>query len=572
VSTLLQTASGLTREEVSGLSSAERGLLYDWTREQSGGATRTFIPAAVRRMPLETRMMFAQSEERTAFWQERERRRVRSNTADSFFYFVNQYGHVQPPKGKPQPFITWPAQRKVALAMVTEPKLALPKARRMGISWLAMHYVDWTCEHNPLTDFARCLILSKGQDDAKEMLKRVKAVHENQPEWLRGPVSTDNTQEVYFGNASVKSLPATESAARSETATLVILDEFAFVRNKQAAGINTAVEPTVEGAAGQGGQILYISSGNGEVGNGAEFAQICRTAERGEGDVRMVFLAASERPDRDKATLEAKRAKDDRAVVEYAETLDEALAGDKTVNVYPKSHVSAAEYIGKRFETYPQLDRLYEQGVEWGTDWGDFQTFTLYAVGLPGAGLFVFDELVQQHMEPQQASTNIVRHDPGGVLARDGGKLRAIASRQDASPAGTNATYASVVRAHRDMPEYTGRIPGQTVRIPFGEFKQGGKDRGKANTIGFLQWLFKRSQDFAEGDKTLDEAHGIIAIHPRCKLLLAQLRNLERDPSTGKVKKPALDPNHPEIGDHGPDALVALSSLPRAVQWTKQSI
>lgn len=566
------SSTGLTKDEVNTLNRAERAVLYNWTRENSGGRNHDFIPGAIRRMSLETRMTLARDPMLTDHWRERERRRVKLNTPEAFYYYVNQYGHVLPPKGKPQPFITWPSQRRVAFVMCTAEKAAFPKARRMGISWMAMHYVDWICEHNPLTDYARALVLSKGISDAKEMVKRVKSVNEFQPEWLRSSITTDNTEEVHFGTASVKSLPATAGAARSETASLVVLDEFGFVRNGQAPAINVAVEPTVEGSNGQGGQIFYISSGNGEVGDGAEFASICRKAEAKTNDVVMVFLPASDRPDRDMEKIGAKRASSDGAVVEYAETLDEALQGDKTVHVYPRSDISAAVRLGTLLHDWEGVDSLYEEGFEWGTDWGDFQTFTVYAVGLPGGGLYIVDELPQQHMEPQDASINIVAHDPGGIRDSDGGKMRAIASRQDASPAGTNSTYASVVRRKREDPEYKGRIPDTCMRIPFGEFKQGGKDRGKADTIGFLRWLFKRARKHVDDDKPIGEVHGVIAIHPRCKLLIEQLRNLERDPKTGKVKKPPLDPKRPEIGDHGPDAVVALASVPRAVQWTRQQL
>jgi hypothetical protein len=559
------TPSGLRRADLELLTHAERALLFDWTIEQCGGKNRDFIPQAVRRMPLETRLMLASDEVLTAHWQERERRRV----GKSFMYFVEGYGHVQPPTGNPVPFIPWPIQRPMLELLPVVEQAAFPKARRMGVSWGGMHYVDWVCEHNPATTYARCLILSKGLDDAKEMLRRVKSINELQPVWLRREIEgTDNLSEAHFGNASVKSLPATPRAARSETATLVVLDEFAFVPNGKAGAIRVAVEPTVEG----GGQIFYMSSGNGEVGDGAEFARICRDAERGENDVRLLFLPASSLPDRTGEFLEKKRASDARMIVEYAETLDEALQGDMTVHVYPRSQVAAAQVLGERLWNSSELQAMLEQGIEWGTDWGDFQTFTVYAIGLPGAGLYIIDELVQPHVEPEQASANIIDRDPAEMRAADGGRLNAIASRQDASPAGTNATFAAVLRKRRELPEHRGRVPEQAMRIPFGEYKQGGNDRGKANTIGFLRWLLRRTQEFVESGAPIEQANGVIAFHPRCKLLLEQMRNLERDPKTGKVKKPALDPKRPEIGDHGPDALVALASVPRAVQWTAQTI
>lgn len=546
------------------LTHGERRTVGEWCQSQAGGMRRDFLPRAIRRMPVETMLRLSGDEGLTRLWQARERSRIEQ----SFPYMVESYGVLQPPRGKPVPFDPWPCQRPVLHALATEPALVLPKARRMGISWATMHLVLWTCSLGPDASHARALILSKGLDDAKEMLKRVKFAHEHLPEFLRAAVmgDTDNTQEVSYGQASVKSLPATSGAARSETATLVVCDEFAFVRNRQAEGIRIAVEPTIEG----GGRIVYCSSGNGEVGDGAEFARLCRTAQRGEdGAPAMIFLPASERPDRSSSWLDERR--EQGLIAEYAETLDEALAGDRTIHIYEPSWIEAAVRLGSDIEASPSMMKeLLEQGFEWGTDWGDFQTVTVYALGLPGGGLFIVDELFQAHVEPQQASEAIVMHDPGGYRHRDGGKLPAIRSNQDASPAGTNATYASVLRRLRGEPALRHRLPETAVRIPFGEFKQGGGDRGKANTVGFLRWLFQRSAEHVAAERPPTEAHGVIALAPRTTLLARQLRNLERDPETGKVRKPSLDPKRPELGDHGPDGLVALAAVPRAVEWTAQ--
>lgn len=555
--------TGLSLEDVVALTPSERALLRDWTIEQSGGDERDFLPNAIRRMSLDVRMKLAASETLTRAWHAREIQRVSS----SFVYFTEQYGSLQPPKGPPIPFTLWPAQIPAAHALATSAVVALPKARRMGISWLAMHRVDWIVEHDPEGEYARALILSKGLGDAKEMLKRVKAIHALQPPWMRAPADdTDNTQEWHARHASVKSLPATEAAARSETASIVILDEFAFVRNRGAEGIRIAAEPTAEG----GGQIVYVSTGNGEVGDGAEFARLCRLAQTGAPEApTMVFLPASARPDRSAQMIAARH--EDGMVAEYAETLDQALAGDRTIHVYEPSWLDAAQHVARDLESDAKLMRhLIEQGFEWGTDWGDFQTFTVYGVDLPGGGVFIVDELIQPHTEPENASESIILHDPAGHRAPDSGKAHAIRSNQDAAPAGTNATYAQVLRRLRDRPEYAGRLPEQALRIPFGQYKQAGGDRGIADTVGYLRWAFTRTAKHVADGKGARDLHGGIAVSPRCTLLLRQLRNLERDPDTGKVRKPPLDPKRPEIGDHGPDALVALCAVPRAVNWTMQ--
>jgi hypothetical protein len=44
------------------------------------------------------------------------------------------------------------------------------------------------------------------------------------------------------------------------------------------------------------------------------------------------------------------------------------------------------------------------------------------------------------------------------------------------------------------------------------------------------------------------------------------MRELKRDPDTGKIQKPVLNPRDPKAGDHGPDGLVALLA-DRAKRW-----
>jgi hypothetical protein len=108
--------------------------------------------------------------------------------------------------------------------------------------------------------------------------------------------------------------------------------------------------------------------------------------------------------------------------------------------------IRAAAEIGRLLGA--RLPELAEDGVEWGIDWGDFQTFAVYAVGLPNGGLYVFDEVILPHVEPTKASEQIIYRDPAGL---HGATLKSSA---DAAPKGTNNTFASVLReAYNAKPE-----------------------------------------------------------------------------------------------------------------------
>lgn len=554
------TPTAINRAQLLELPYDEKLAIAEWQKAHEGA--EGFVPNAVRRMPLDTRRAFAFSEDLTLAWRARERHRVASDV----FYFIASYGSIEPPVGRPIPFDLWKDQIDVLETVIDGQRTYILKARRLGLSWLVLHYALWLVGYSKDGEHSRVLILSKNLPDAGKLLDRIKRINDRVPSFLRAdPTGADSASTLELRAGEIVCLPATPGAARQETASLVVLDEFAFVNNGRAGDIWTAIQPTIEG----GGKLVVVSTGNGRGGDGATFASIWLDAEAGRSEGRAVFLAWNVRPDRTKEWLDKERTNyesDEAFAAEYPSTPEEALAGDRSIRVYPAEGIAAAEKIGAELWEAGDLKAMFEEGVEISTDWGDFQTFTLYALPLPGGGLFFIDELVQPHVEPQRASWRILRHDPAGVRDPQGHKLRAVASRADAAPAGTNSTFVAVLDEAWNDDELRDRIPEQHVRVAFSKYKEGGGERGGVNTVAYLKWLFRRSAEaVARGDKVTSAA-GIVAIHPRCRLLLEQLRNLERDPDTGKVRKPSLDPKHPERGDHGPDAMIP-AAMPRAKSW-----
>ena len=553
--TLPTTSTGLTAEQVGELDAGDAVLLARWRARHLG--EHDFTPHAIRRMPLETQLELARNPALDEAWQEWEREQV----AKDPLYFIEGYGSVEPPKGAAVPFIPWDSQREVLGTIRNHDKVWVLKARRLGLTWLVLHYGFWLAAFDPDNVNARVLVVCKNRGDAAKLLDRVKAIHDRLPPWLRQPTGRDSVTalELPQRTAELVALPATEGAARQETATLVVLDEFAFPKNGAARGIWTAAQPTIEG----GGQLVGISTGNGRTGDGETFAQVWDAAAAGANGVEPVFLPWGARPDRTEEWREAQRKdylSDEEFLAEYPETADDALAGQSAVHVYPHQGINASERHGELLAQH--LPALSEQGWEWGIDWGDFQTFAVYAVPLPGGGVYVADEKVLSHVEPSRAAEAIIGHAPAGQAP-----AKFVASRADSAPAGTNATFTRVLDEARA--ERPGELPDSHLRVPFSRYKEGGGERKGVNTVAFIRRALDNAATVAEWDGAdVSALAGTIAIHPRCRVLLAQLRALERDAGTGKVRKPGLNPNDPTKGDHGPDALVALLA-PRAAEWTK---
>lgn len=544
--------TGLAIEPVRGLSRPEKVALAEWHAAMSGSNEgRLWLPGRIRRMPLKARLQLATDTDLERAWRAREIRRV----VRSPVYFTREYGSVQPEEGEPIPFDLWPEQRDVLTRFERELRLLVLKARQLGLTWLALHYAVWLMAYNPATPNARVLALSKKGADADKLLERARKLNDLLPPFLSSAESYRTRESrsrfrLRDRGSELVSLMGTPEAARMETATLVIADEFAHYPNLKAGPTWKAVQPTL----GERGRAIVIFTGNGRTGNGAA-AYSLYTEHR----LATVFLPNSTHPARRREGWREEMRRqfltDEDFEAEYPETEEQAFAGHGTFTVYPHEGIAAAETLGGKLDA--MLGELARsEGVEWGIDWGDFQTFALYAVPLGGGGAYVFDELVLSHVEPAEAAERIIYRDPAGVPA-----LTFAKSYADAAPAGTNRTFARVLReAHGADPP---RFPDQHLTVPFGTYKEGGGDRRGVNTVAYIRHLLMQTSKF-RGEAW--EASGVLAISPRCKTLLAQMRNLERDAEKGKVKKPALDPRHVERGDHGADALVALLAT-RAKRW-----
>ena len=560
--------TGIDPRDLAGLSTVELQALETWHRDHAGAdGGRPWWPAGIRTLPIARRLELALDDQAAADWREAQRRAV----ARSPVYLTRWFGHLQPPTGPPIPFAMWTEQEETLIAFWHRRRTIVLKARQLGLTWLALHYAYWLLAYNPDTPNARILALSKHGGDASKLLERARKIRELLPPFLRHQEAADTrgskSELELEGRGKMVSLPGTPEAARMETATLALEDEAAFIRNGQAAETATAVDSTI----GDTGQEITLSTGNGKVGNGAWFADEWAKAKRGESERHPIFLPAGVDPARTDEWRERRVANypsPEKFAQEHPETEAQAFAGSGTITIYPSEHLDAAYAIGRALAELEQ-GRFYRElaaaGLDLGIDWGDTQTFATWGAELPDHGIYIMDELAMAETEPAAAAGRILDHE-----IPDLEQTRIAFSAADLSPPGTNRTYATVLRQRHDADP--GRYPHQHVKVPFGVYKEGGTAQGTGgvNTVGFLRnrlaaaYRFHQRPDWRA---RVHEARGLLAIHPRCKTLRPQMEDLERDPQTGKVKKPELDPHDLTKGDHGPDSLVAMNHR-RATAWS----
>ena len=198
----------------------------------------------------------------------------------------------------------WYWQRDVLDGWQAHPLSLVLKARQIGITWLGVGYGLWKLLTMPGT---RVLVVSINEDEAIKVINRLFDMFNSLPEHLRfdGEIlkptrgaRPSTLIEFVFPDGRISSavgLPSTRRAGHGETATLVLLDEFA--RHEYARESWKATFPTAD----NGGQILIISTANGvsnpitEEGN--FFHHLYVNAE-GYG-IETQFLGWDLHPDRD---------------------------------------------------------------------------------------------------------------------------------------------------------------------------------------------------------------------------------------------------------------------------------
>jgi hypothetical protein len=147
------------------------------------------------------------------------------------------------------------------------------KARQMGMTTLLSAYALWLMVFQ---ENKEVLALSYKQNKARNIIKKIKRMHNNLPSWMQETMPINNQLEVELGNGSKASAESTTSdAGRSESASFVIIDEAAFIDG--AKEVWSAVKLTLD-----------IGDGNCAVlstptGVGTWFHETWQKATEGEG-------------------------------------------------------------------------------------------------------------------------------------------------------------------------------------------------------------------------------------------------------------------------------------------------
>lgn len=401
------------------------------------------------------------------------------------------------------PFRLWPEQITVAERLHQERLIIILKARQLGISWLTCAYVLWLCVRQA---GRTVLLFSQGQLEANELIHRIRTLeHHHVDRPLFPQLTTDNTAELAWDNGSrVLSLAATRRAGRSFTASLVVLDEFAFMQ--WGSDVLSAVKPTIDA----GGKLVVISSADG---NGSPYHQFWQAAESGSNGYTPIFLPWQARPDRYPGWRDQK-------VIE--------ASGD-TASVL-------REYPANAIEAFTHASGLVYDV------WADPGNVTEDAEYVEGAGpvYWAVDDGYSGARDPKTGSFTADSHPRVFLLIQEQGDGRLCVFHEDYRvKALSDQHIADMLALDYPAPEYVA-LDSAAAEL-----------RGRLNVAG----LYTRGKPtrVEESIKTTRrmlaaDANGYrrILIHPRCKHLRSEMASYRYDQQTEQPVKQF---------DHGPDAL-----------------
>lgn len=190
----------------------------------------------------------------------------------------------------------FPYQETVLKQFTSGKWFIINKSRQIGISTLVSGYALWL-----MLFFGdkNVLVIANKQDVAKGMISKVTFGYTNLPTWLKEltkPLKSNALSLELDNGSAIKALSASTDSGRSESVSLLIIDEAAFI--DQADTIALAAMNSL----GKKSQCIAISTPDGV---GGWFFKTFTKAEIGEGKFIAISLPWQVHPGRDQKWRDA---------------------------------------------------------------------------------------------------------------------------------------------------------------------------------------------------------------------------------------------------------------------------
>lgn len=264
-------------------------------------------------------------------------------------YFFNTYCKIQHPTKGLIPFKTFPFQDDCVEEFIEHRLNIILKARQLGISTLVAAFCVWLALFHKDQNL---LIIATKQSVAQNIVRKVKIILNNLPKWLILPRITGmNKQAVEFSNGStIKAVPTSDDAGRSEAISLLIIDEAAFIRNFDE--LWTGLYPTLS----TGGRAIILSTPKGV---GGQYHKIYTDAEAGLNEFNAIKLPWNVHPERDQAWFENETRNFSKRKISQEYLCDFLASGDTMIDA------SDIEWVRSMIEPPRTKFAVDRNGWEW---------------------------------------------------------------------------------------------------------------------------------------------------------------------------------------------------------------
>jgi len=203
-------------------------------------------------------------------------------------HFMKKYCHIQHPQRGRVLFNLFPFQEKTLHLLRDNPYSIILKSRQLGISTLSAGYSLWLMLFQKDKNV---LCIATKQETARNMVTKVKFMYDNLPSWLKIDADENNKLSLRLSNGSqIKATSASSDAGRSESVSLLLVDEAAFI--DQIGEIWASAQQTL--ATGGGAIVLSTPYGTGNW-----FHKTWVSAENNENDFLPIKLPWWVHPERD---------------------------------------------------------------------------------------------------------------------------------------------------------------------------------------------------------------------------------------------------------------------------------
>jgi len=193
-------------------------------------------------------------------------------------HFMRKYCYIQHPERGRILFNLYPFQEKI-LKLFNKQDLLINKGRQLGISTLVAAYSLWFMLFFPDKNI---LCIATKQSTAKNLVTKVKFMYENLPSWLKVGFEEKNKLTLRLKNGSqIIATAATDDAGRSESVSLLIIDEAAFISNID------KIWPSAQSTLATGGKSIVLST---PYGRGNWFHKMWVDAELQENEFMPIKL------------------------------------------------------------------------------------------------------------------------------------------------------------------------------------------------------------------------------------------------------------------------------------------